>query len=652
MVAFDGDQVIVGEEARERQANGDQRVASFFKRAMGDATFQLTFEGRTYDAPRLSSFVLAHLRDQASDALGERVTDAVITVPAYFNNPRREATLEAGRLSGLNVLSIISEPTAAALAYGLRPEGAGERTFLVYDLGGGTFDVSLVRMTDAELRVIGTDGDHNLGGKDWDDRLTTEIERRFEGQFGKGLPADSLDELQVRVETLKRSLSVREAAEVTVAAAGARATYEVSRGQFEAMTRDLVEQTRALSEAVLAEAHLSWGGIAGVVPVGGSTRLPMIRRLLEEMSGRPPLAGVQPDEAVALGAAVQAALDLEAKQPAAPMYFLPSRRTVVDVMSHSLGMIAASPDESRYVNSILVKRNQPIPARETRTYRLRVGTHGDNRLEVFLTQGEGTDPQECVYLGKYVFTGIPAGAGRSVELDVRYGYTQGGTVEVSAHDKASGTPLILSVEPLPDDVPTRFLDSPASIRLAQTATVYLVFDLSGSMSGEPLAAAKKAARAFLAGSDLSTMAIGIAAVADRARTLLAASQNAAEVTKAIESLQMGLVGGGNGAHPFDMLFEQMHSLTGPRIAVVLADGVWSHQKRAIEAARRCHAEGIEIISVGFGSADRGFLTKISSSDESRFTDLRGLSETFSSIAIELTDPSRDRGALTAARTKG
>ena len=647
MVAFDGNRLIVGDEARELQANGDQSVASFFKRAMGDPSFQITIGGRTCDATQLSAFVLAHLRDQAADALGELVDAAVITVPAYFTNPRREATITAGRLAGLDVLSIISEPTAAALAYGLRPDQAGERMFLVYDLGGGTFDVSLVKITDAELRVVGTDGDHNLGGKDWDDRLACDVQRRFLGQFGQSLPADALDELEIRVESLKRSLSVLETADIRVSAGGEHVTYTYTRAEFEALTRDLLEQTRSLCDSVLAEANLGWADISGVVPVGGSTRLPMVRRLLEEMSGRAPLSGVQPDEAVALGAAVQAALDLEAREPAGPRFLLPSRRRVVDVMSHSLGMIATSSDESRYVNSILVKRNQPIPAQETRTFRLRVSRNVENRLEVFLTQAEGSDPAECIYLGKYVFTGMLAGSGPYRDIDVTYGYIQGGVVAVSATDKASGTLLSLAVEPLPDDIPARFTESPNVARGSWLTTVYLIVDLSGSMSGDPLEEAKKAAHAFLDSSDLSTTAIGIAAVADTSSVIQAASQDPVEVAKAVERLSVGLVGIGNAAHPFDLIRDQMQGLPGSRIAVVLADGVWANQNLAVAAAKRCHADGIEIVAVGFGAADRQFLKQISSSDESRFTDLRGLSSTFSSIAAEINENSAGNAGLVA-----
>lgn len=642
VVCFDGGRIAVGDEARERQANGATEIAAFFKRAMGDPYFSLEFGGQSYTAPQLSALVLRHLKELATKDLGEPVTAAVITVPAYFTNLQREATIEAGGLAGLEVLSIISEPTAAALAYGLRPGRAGE-TILVYDLGGGTFDVSLVRISDTELRVIGTDGDHSLGGKDWDDRLVSELAQRFNAEFRTELVGENYDDLLVRAEALKRSLSVREVVEISLQAGGHTARYQVTRAQFENLTGDLLERTRRLTERVLEEAGLGWDQISGVVPVGGSTRLPMVRALLAEISGRPSLAGVQPDEAVALGAAIQAALDLEAAQPTGPRFFLPSRRAVVDVMSHSLGMIATNRDNNRYVNSILIRRNQPIPSLETRPYRLRVSRRHQNRLEVFLTQAESDDPLQCVYLGKYVFSDIPVGSAPSCDIDVTYAYAQGGVVKVSAKERASGHELSLSVEPLPDDVPARFAGSPAADRARDRVAVYLVFDVSGSMGGSPLVEAKKAAHAFIAECDPAMMTIGIMAVANEVRVLLAASENVMEIEHAIDRLEVGL-GYGNSAHPFDEVHRLLEPLPGPRYAVVLADGVWEQQMHAVKRAQRCHAAGIEIIAVGFGGADQKFLRQISSSDQSVFTDLGHLSETFSSIAQELADLGGSTGA--------
>ena len=423
--------------------------------------------------------------------------------PAW-GTPAEAADLRAARAGADHLLLV----TGADLLGARRAEEA---------LGGlaaegivGAERVSLVRITETELRVVGTDGDHNLGGKDWDDRLIGYLTERLEQDLHADLIGDDFQELLVRAEALKRSLSARESAEIRVEAAGHAVRYEVTRRVFEDLTADLLERTRRLAERVLEDAGLTWSQITGVVPVGGSTRMPMVRRLLETLSGRAPLAGAQPDEAVALGAAFQAILEAKGRQPAdAQAYALPAARAVVDVISHSLGMIAASADNSRYVNSILIRKNQPIPTVETRPYRLRLGRSRENSLEVFLTQGESEDPQACAYLGRYVLTGFPADASGPVVVDVRYAYDRSGVVQVGARVRETGTELSLAVGPVPDDVPVQFAGSPAEDEAREHLTVYLAFDLSGSMDGAPLREAKRAARAFVAQVDLTASSVGL-----------------------------------------------------------------------------------------------------------------------------------------------
>ncbi len=294
VVYLGGDTPLVGYAAKEQQALGKEEVASFFKRNMDDTHFLLSYHGRTYTPVDLSSIVLAHLKKQAERHFSSPVTDAVITVPAYFTHVQRSATIEAGRKAGLNVLKIISEPTAAALAYGLRP-GQQKQRVLVYDMGGGTFDVSLVEITANELRVIGTGGDHNLGGKDWDDRLIEYVDGLFRDEFGVELAGDDINELRVQSERLKHNLSLRQSADIRVSAGGYTGTYTVSREKFEQLTLDLLERTQLLTEQVLSETNLTWQDIDGILPVGGSTRMPMIRAFIQRISGKPPMTGIHPD---------------------------------------------------------------------------------------------------------------------------------------------------------------------------------------------------------------------------------------------------------------------------------------------------------------------------------------------------------------------
>ena len=629
---------IVGEEAKELQSAGETGIASFFKRHMGDPHFELAFQDRTYTPVDLSALVLGHLKRIAEQHMGEPVTHAVVTVPAYFNNMQREASIEAGRRAGLKVLSIISEPTAAALAYGL-DSTPGAETVVVYDLGGGTFDVSVVQITPEEQRVLGTGGDFNLGGKDWDDRILTYLMQAFENEFGAELLGDAFNDLLVTAENAKKTLSARRAVNIRVQGGGCSGTYTLDRETFESITSDLMSRTERLTEQVLEEINLAWDNVDSVLLVGGSTRMPMVREYVQRMSGRPPLMTINPDEAVALGAAIQAAMDMEEASPdQKPMYVLAGRKTSVDVISHSLGLIAVNDDRSRYINSIIIQKNQPIPTSHTRPYTLAVSRRGDSTLDVYMTQGETTRPMDCAYLGKYVFSDIPPVQDRTAVLDISYAYDRNGLVNVSALERSTGKSLTLTIEPLPDDVPDRFMLPPEQEAAREHMTVYLAFDLSGSMSGQPLAEAQKAARAFVSQCDLTNTSIGLISFSDRVHVDTAACQNAKKIARAIDGLTIGRTGHGNATDPFEEIHRRMRKVAELRYAIVLADGVWSDQSLAVRRAKKCHETGMEVIAIGFGGADEAFLRQVSSSDEhSFFTDLSSLTETFSTIAQELTE---------------
>src|SRR5262249_35411817 len=247
----------------------------------------------------------------AETNLGEPVDRAVITVPAYCAAPQRKATIEGGTAAGFQVLRIINEPTAAALAYGLQKSGV-EETVLIYDLGGGTFDVTVARITPAEIVILATAGDHDLGGKNWDDRIATFLAERFAAETGFD-PLDdpmALNEVLVRSEQAKWTLSERSTARITLQLGTERQAFALTRAEFESMTFPLMERTRRLTEEALGEASLSWPRLDGVLLVGGSTRMPMVRSYVSQMSGKPPRAGVNVDEVVALGAAIQAAIEV------------------------------------------------------------------------------------------------------------------------------------------------------------------------------------------------------------------------------------------------------------------------------------------------------------------------------------------------------
>ena len=641
---------LIGAEAKEMARLGEQDVAAFFKREMGNDEFFLTFDDKPYSAEALSALLLAGLKEEAEAVLGEATDRAVITVPAYFRNADRESTLRAGERAGFDVLGIINEPTAAALAFGAsQAEGFGR--VLVYDLGGGTFDVTLMSISPDEISVIATDGDHHLGGKDWDDVIFSALVSEFLGQYGSD-PSDDPEavyDILALAEKAKRDLSVRKSVTVTVHYGGERMRYELDRDGFEQQTEGLLAQTEYLTQKVLGEADAKWKEVDGVVLVGGSTRMPAVERLVTKLSGTPPIRGVNVDEAVALGAAMHAAQLAAEKAPegGARLRLAAGAKRIRDVMSHSLGMIAVSKDRERYVNSTIVRKNRPIPTAESKEFEIGTRTEGPNEMDVYVTQGEGEDPHECAFLGKYVFSDIPHHASGKALLDVTYAYDRNGVVQVSARERQSGTAVRVTVEPLPEDM--SWLDEPPGEGGGRTATVYLSIDLSGSMEDEPIIKAKEAAHSFAGQCADNNVAVGLISFADRIRVVAEATRDVDSVRSGIDSWTVGEVGYGNAAHPFAAAREHFAApgcREGARFVVVLTDGVWYDQETALKEASQCHAAGIQIIAVGFGTADREFLKRIATCDEEGFlTDLSGLEGTLGRIARVVAE----RGSSLRAR---
>lgn len=631
LIYFGTDGPVVGDEAKEQQKAGKAEIASFFKRNLDDVHFLLTFHNRSYTAIDLSAQILCYLKNQAERHFNAPVTDAVITVPAYFTHIQRTATMKAGEQAGLHVLKIIDEPTAAARGYGWRQQ-RGEQLVLVYDLGGGTFDVSLIAVTEKELRVLALAGDHHLGGKDWDDRLLNYLSEKLRQDCGLEL-SDEDGTLRCSVERAKQALSVRQSATVTVRYGQQQKTYTFTRTLFEELTRDLLERTQALTETTLRDSGKSWKDIHGVLLVGGSTRMPMIRTYIEQASGKPPMMGINPDEVVALGAALQASIECEHTDT------LQEHRSTIDAVAHGLGMIATRAFPiTRYVNSIIIEKNQSIPASSTRSFEVALRPDGQTLLEVFLTQGESEDPQQCTYIGLYVFSNFPRLAKPTAVVDITYKYDSNGIVHISAIEQSSGQSLTLTVKDLPPDVPARFVSKAETPQVVfRPMTVYLALDLSISMDGVGLEAVKKATISFVRRCDLRTMSIGVLSFSDAAMVNLSATKDEKAVRRALEKLAAGRTGHGNNGHPFDELYDALNGSEGLRRAIILTDGAWSYRDEAIRQARRCHDAGIEISAIGFNKANPNFLTRIASAPwRGLFIDLDQLSETLNTLAYELT----------------
>jgi len=648
VIYFEADRIVVGEEAKEMQGFGEENIASFFKRNMGDDNFNLNFYGQDYSAERLSAILLKKLRADAEKALNADIKKAVITVPAYFNNLQREATIRAAESIGLEVLRIINEPTAAAIAFGINQQN--DQTILVYDLGGGTFDVTLLEIEKETLRVLGTDGDHELGGKNWDDRIVGFITKKFEEEFSQDPLEDSetLNDILVRAEGAKKQLSTRNTTRIVITHDGQKGRYQLDLATFEELTMDLLERTQSLTEQLLKELSFSWDSIDGVLLIGGSTKMPMVSKWIKQMSGKEPLIGINVDEAVAMGAAIQANIDANPKQ----LFRLGGQiKRIEDVMSHSLGLVAENQDRSKYINSIIITKNNQIPSIENRPYQIRTRQEGANELEVFMLQGESDRPLDCNIIGKYIFSNIQHEKSGVAVIDVEYAYDVNGVIKVSAMQRSIGRALDLKIEPIPTDM--EWLDGNPQVQNGGSDTTHLsiliAIDLSGSMSGRPLKKAKKAALGFLQNLDLTKTSIGLMAFADTESVGLNLSQNGKKIKKGINKWQVGTVGIGNGTQPFTKAKEVLKDKEDPKFLIVLTDGIWYNQNYAVSAAETCKEAGIEIIAIGFGEADKAFLREIATSDENALlTNLDNLATSFSKIAQVLTET----GNITTQSRKG
>ncbi|MFM2244172.1 MAG: hypothetical protein RL071_246 [Pseudomonadota bacterium] len=456
---YDRDACVVGDEATKMVVVDPTNVVRFIKRNMGEPDFTLEFFGRSYTPQELSAIILKKLKEDAEEALGHPVTDAVITVPAYFNSARRAATAEAGAIAGLNVLSIINEPTAAAIAYGLDRIG-GTRRILVFDLGGGTFDVTLMEMRGVSFRTLASDGNAELGGKDWDDRLLNFVAEQFVERFGLD-PRDDpqpFQELYERCLHAKISLSTKPKAVIPVNYKGHRMVANVSREEFEGLTADLVEQCAVTSQLVLEKAGMTWTDVDEVLLVGGSTRMPMIRTMLDGLAGRRvQSANINPDECVALGAALAGVLRHRPDHPAmanqrqalarrardggrepsptgpgaAPAEAPPAEPAgfiglppvkVTDVTSHPLGMIVLDRNMNERIYP-LIPEATPVPCEKAG--RFAYAYDGMTAVRVEVTEGHGQTRDEVKVIGDVVLEDMPPRPrGTPIEVIYRYGLNQ------------------------------------------------------------------------------------------------------------------------------------------------------------------------------------------------------------------------------------
>ena len=433
IVAFKGEEVLVGELAKRQAITNPDNTVRSIKRNIG-TNWKEKFENKEYTPQEVSARILQKLKRDAESYIGEDVTDAVITVPAYFNDAERQATKEAGQIAGLNVLRIINEPTAAALAYGL--ENNEDQKILVYDLGGGTFDVSVLEISEGVFEVKSTSGDSKLGGDDWDERVMEWLVDKFKSSTGIDISEDKMAMQRIKEGAEKAKIELSSTTEtevnlpfITANDSGPQHLLEkLSRSEFEKITSDLVDRTKDPVNKAVKDAGLSFSDIQHIILVGGSTRIPAVQALVKSMTGKDPSKGVNPDEVVASGAAIQAGV---------------LKGDVKDVLLLDVTPLTLGVETKGGIMTKMIERNTTIPTKRSETFS--TADDGQTQVEIHVLQGEREMASGNKSLGKFNLTDIPSAKAGTPQIEVTFDIDANGIVNVNAKDLGTGKEQAITI---------------------------------------------------------------------------------------------------------------------------------------------------------------------------------------------------------------
>lgn len=618
--------VIIGNKAKKMMNEGMKNCVSAFKFGMGDKDTVFSTTNGEYTAEDLSALMIDYLLKNAKANTGvEEITDAVITVPAYFDDLQRKSTIRAAQKNGLNVMRIVNEPTSAAVHYGYRCDK--DRTILVYDLGGGTFDATFIKISNGILDVIATGGNSKLGGLEWDKVILRTVADRFKSKYGIDPRKDpsAMGILKTASEECKIALSSDDEYIMDVKIANKNVKYRIKRDWFETNTEFLLKETGSSIEAIMEENGLTWDDVDEILLVGGSVKMPSVQRYVRSISGKPVSIHDDVDDAVALGAATFADMFARANNGMRSI-------DIADVTSHSLGALCTDIEADCFFNKVIIKRNSKIPAEGLTQFKIVKGNYSKS-IDVYILQGDSRNPSDCVVLDHKIVSGFN-NLGDGVIIDVHVGYDVNGIVTLRAtHDDEELNVQNAKIEGDYSWMSGRISDAPREKDVMPTNIMFCV-DVSRSMEKEgALEEAKKCIKNFIRNIDNDDVHFGLIAFGDKSEYICDFDTDISIFCDRLDELKPNMLGRGTDSSPLGMALTNVSDRVGIGIIVIVTDGKWGNAKQAQQQSNLCSERTIPIFAIGLGNVDKIFLDKIANTTEGAlFTRISNLDNAFSTIA--------------------